>query len=196
MHSISRKILTTTAILGVFGAIAGAGVFALFTSQTENTANAVTAGTVAISDNDAGSSMYTLPNAKPSDTKVSCIRVNYSGTLDADVKLYIGDTIGALGPYVNLKIESGTQPSPTFPTCTGFVADSTAIYDGTLSAFATAHSSYTNGLVDNPGIVATKWAPSDAVVYRITATLDPATPDAQQAGITNAHKFTWAAKNQ
>ncbi len=197
MHSVSRKILTSVAILGVFGALAGAGVFASFSSATDNSANAITAGTVALADNDGGVALYTASNAKPGDVKTSCIRVSYTGSLDADVKLYIGDAIGALGDYVNLTIEPGTQASPTFPSCTNFVSDgSGTIYSGTLKAFATAHPSYATGLADNPGTTATKWATNDAVVYRITATVDSATPDAQQGATTSAHKLSWGARNQ
>ena len=52
--------------------------------------------------------MYDVSGAKPGDLIERCIRVSYSG-LDADVKLYAPDTIGALGQYLTLKIEQGTQ---------------------------------------------------------------------------------------
>ena len=59
--------------------------------------------------------------------------------------------IGALGPYVNLKIEPGTQVTPSFPSCTGFVADATgAIFDAALSTFPTT---YAGGISDYPGII-------------------------------------------
>lgn len=197
MHSTLRKVLATLAVVGVFGALAGAGAFSAFSSQTDNPGNIVAAGTVVIADNDSGTALYNLPTARPGDTKVSCIRVNYAGTLDADVKLYTPSSIGALGPYVNLQIEPGTQASPSFPSCTGFTPDAGgAIFNGTLTAFQSAHDTYASGLVDNPGTVATKWVTSDAVVYRVTATLSAATPDASQGATTGSHTIRWEARNQ
>jgi predicted ribosomally synthesized peptide with SipW-like signal peptide len=197
MHSTLRKVLATLAVVGLFGALAGAGAFSAFSSQTDSPGNVVTAGTVVITDNDGGTALYNLPTAKPGDTKVSCIRVNYTGSLDADVRLYTASTIGALGPYVNLQIEPGTQAAPSFPSCTGFTPDAGgAIFNGTLTAFQSTYGSYASGLADNPGTVATKWVNSDAVVYRVTATLSAATPDAQQGATTGSHTITWEARNQ
>ena len=118
------KILRTLVVLGVLACIAGAGVFSAFSSQTDNPGNVVTAGTVTLSDNDAGSALYALTAAKPGDSQTSCVKVTYTGSLNASVKLYTPSTIGELGPFVNLKIEPGTQASPSFPSCTGFTPDS------------------------------------------------------------------------
>jgi predicted ribosomally synthesized peptide with SipW-like signal peptide len=106
------KILRTLAVLGVLACIAAGGVFSAFSSQTDNPGNVVTAGTVALADNDAGSALYSIANAKPGDSQVSCVKVTYSGSLDASVRLYTPSTIGALGPSVSLKIEPGTQAAP------------------------------------------------------------------------------------
>ena len=45
--------------------------------------------------------------------------------------------LGGLGTYANIKVEYGTQASPSFPSCTGFVAGGT-LYDSDLPGFATA----------------------------------------------------------
>src|SRR5919109_2590223 len=109
--SASRKLVRTLVVLALAGTVASVGAFSAFSSQTENTGNVVTAGTVTLADNDAGQSAYSMTNAKPGASTTSCIRVSYSGSLDAGVKLYTPSTIGALGQYVNLKIEPGTQSS-------------------------------------------------------------------------------------
>lgn len=190
------KILRTLVVLGVIACIAGAGVFSAFSSQTDNPGNSVTAGTVKLADNDAGGAAYTLNNAKPGDSQASCVQVTYTGTLDASVRLYTPSTIGALGPSVSLKIEPGSQASPSFPSCTGFTPDAGgALFEGTLSSFAGEHNSFANGLVDNPGS-ATKWATSDSVVYRVTATLSPSAPDSSQGQSTGTHILRWEAQNQ
>jgi len=184
-------------VLGVLACIAGAGVFSAFSSQTDNPGNVVTAGSVTLADNDAGSALYTLTAAKPGDSQASCIKVTYTGSLDANVRIYTPSTIGELGPNVNLKIEPGTQASPTFPSCTEFTPDAGgALFEGTLASFAGTKNSYANGVVDFPGAVATKWATNDAVVYRVTATLSASAPDSAQGKTTGTHILRWEAQNQ
>lgn len=191
----TRKALRTFVVLGALAALASVGAFSAFSSQTDNPNNLVTAGSVALSDNDGGNAAYNLPNAKPGDTKSACIRVLYTGSLDADVKLFTPSTIGALGPHVNLTIEPGTQSTPN-PDCSGFTADSGgSLFSGTLSSFQSNHNSWANGLADNPGATA-KWATNNAVVYKITATLSSAAPDSAQGQSTGTHLFRWEARNQ
>ncbi len=191
------KILRMLAVLGVLACIAGAGVFSAFSSQTDNPGNTITAGTVVLSDNDSGSALYSLTNAKPGDSQASCIKVTYTGSLDASVKIYTSSTIGALGSSVNLKIEPGTQTTSVFPTCVGFTPDASgALFEGTLAGFASEHNSFANGIADNPGAVATKWVTNDAVVYRVTATLSSSAPDSAQGQSTGSHIIRWEAQNQ
>jgi len=187
----SRKLLLSLAVLGGAGAVAGLGTFAAFSSTTGNTGNAITAGTVVIGDNDAGGTMYSLTNQKPGDTVAKCIKVTYTGSLDATVKLYTPSAIGALGPYVDLVVESGTGGG-AFPDCTGFSAETTH-FNSTLATFGTNHTSYANGIQDFPG-AGTKWVNTDTVTYRITATL--ANNNLAQGLATGAHEFRWEAQNQ
>jgi len=190
------KILRTLVVLGVLACIAGAGVFSAFSSQTDNPGNTVTAGSVVLSDNDAGTAAYALTNAKPGASQSSCIKVTYTGSLDASVRLYTPSTIGALGPNVTLKIEPGSQASPSFPSCTGFTPDAGgALFEGTLSAFASEHNNFATGVVDFPGS-STKWATNDSVVYRVTATLSASAPDSAQGQTTGTHILRWEAQNQ
>jgi predicted ribosomally synthesized peptide with SipW-like signal peptide len=191
------KVLRTALLLGVVACIAGAGVFSAFSSQTENPGNVITTGTVSIEDNDSGVALYSMTAAKPSESKTSCIKVTYKGTLPATVKLFTSSTIGALGPYVNLKVEAGTQTSSTFPTCTEFtpLATGATVYEGTLSAFATEHATYATGITTNPAS-ATKWETNNALVYRFTATVSSSAPNSAQGATTGSHAFVWEAQNQ
>jgi predicted ribosomally synthesized peptide with SipW-like signal peptide len=191
--STTRKTLLTLLLVGVVGATAGLGTFSAFSSTTDNTGNSFSAGTVTISDNDAGSALYSVSAAKPGDTYTKCILLTYSGSLDADVKLYTTSSINAFGSNVDLTIEKGTG-SGSFPSCTGFSAQST-LYTGTLSNFASTYNSYTNGIAAYPGS-ATKWATGDTLVYRFTVTLNASTPNSAQGGTTGTHSFTWEARNQ
>ena len=190
------KILRTALLLGVVASIAGAGVFSAFSSQTENPGNIITTGTVTIEDNDGGTALYTMSAAKPGESKTSCIKVTYKGTLPSTVKLFTASTIGALGPFVNLKIEAGTQSTSTFPSCTEFTpAASPTVYEGTLSAFATEHPTFATGITTNPAS-ATKWETNNSVVYRFTATVSSTAPNTAQGATTGSHAFTWEAQNQ
>lgn len=192
----TTKVLLTALCVGALGSLAAMGVFGAFSSTTTNAGNTITAGTVAIADNDAGAAMYSIANAKPGESVSKCIKVTYTGSLDADVRIYTTSTIGALGQYVELTITPGTQTSPSFPSCTGFSADSGgALYTGTLANFASTKNSYANGVVDYPGS-GTKWAASESVVYQVTATLQSSAPESAQGATTGSHTFTWEARNQ
>lgn len=192
----TTKVLLTALCVGALGSLAAMGVFGAFSATTTNAGNTITAGTVSIADNDAGAAMYSISNAKPGESVSKCIKVTYTGSLDADVHIYTTSAIGALGQYVELTITPGTQTTPSFPSCTGFVADSGgALYTGTLANFATAKNSYANGVVDYPG-TGTKWATNESVIYQVTATLQSSAPEAAQGATTGAHTFTWEARNQ
>jgi predicted ribosomally synthesized peptide with SipW-like signal peptide len=198
--SRKRKLLSTLLIVTVVLAIAGIGTFAAFFSDTENDGNSFAAGTVYLSDNDAGAALYSVSNQKPGGTVEKCIKVTYGGTLDADVVLYTPSAItAALGDYVNLVITEGTQVTPSFPDCTGFVADAGApLFSNTLSNFAATHSAAGSGLASNPG-AATKWSAGNSIVYRVQLTLaDNNSANAgNAAGFTSGtHKFVWRATNQ
>lgn len=188
----SRKLLLSMAILGGAGTAAGFGTFAAFSSTTSNAGNTFTAGSVTIADNDAGGSLYNATGQAPNDAVESCIQVTYGGTLASDVSIYTPSAIGAIGPYVDLKIESGTQASPTFPDCTGFSAETTH-FAGTLASFAATHNDFASGITDYPGATAA-WNSADTVVYRITATLADNT--LAQGLTSGAHEFVWEAQNQ
>jgi hypothetical protein len=192
----STKVLLTALCVGALGSLAAMGVFGAFSSTTTNAGNTITAGTVAIADNDAGAAMYSIANAKPGESVSKCIKVTYTGSLDADVHIYTTSTIGSLGQYVDLTITPGTQATSTFPSCTGFTPDSGgALYTGTLQNFGNTKNTYANGVVDYPGS-GSKWATNESVVYQVTASLQSSAPDAAQGLTTGAHTFTWEARNQ
>jgi predicted ribosomally synthesized peptide with SipW-like signal peptide len=194
----TRKTLVTLLVLGVVGTLAGVGTFSAFSSTTDNTGNTFAAGTVYLADNDAGSYMYQVSNQKPGDVTQRCIRLTYTGSLAADVKLYTSSTVNALGTYVDLTIDKGTMPAGAFPGCTGFTADAGGpIFNSTLSNFTTTKNSYANGISAFPG-AQTSWAQNDTVVYRFTLTLqnNNLANGGASALTTGSHDFTWEARNQ
>lgn len=190
----TKKILRTILVAGVLSALAALATFSAFSSQTDNPGNNVTAGTVALTDNDGGTAAYNVTNAKPGQASTPfCVRVAYSGSLDSDVKLYAASAVsGPLAPYVTLKVETG---SGTATNCSDFTqaAGDATLFNSTLDTFP---SSYVTGIMDSGPTSATKWVNGNAVDYRVTATLSAAAPDSAQAATTGSHTIRFEARNQ
>ena len=176
--------------------MAGFGAFSAFSSTTTNAGNSFASGTVVLADNDANAAMYQLTNQKPGVTTDKCITVTYTGSLDADVKLYSGSTLGTLGPYVDLTVTRGTQATPTFPDCAGFVADavSPVLFTGTLAGFTAAHSDHDTGLATYPTGLGKWTSAAGTVAYKFSVGVKD--DDAAQGLATGSHDFVWQARNQ
>jgi hypothetical protein len=192
------KLLVSMLVVGVLGGIAGLGIFGAFSATTTNAGNEVRSGNVLLSDNDAGSALYFLPNAKPGDTVTRCIKVTYTGSLNANVRLYTPDnSLGPLAQYVDLIITQGTQSSSTFPNCSGFTpsAGGGVLYTGTLANFSTTRTNYATGIDTNPVSPAIGWNTNDTLVYQYQVTLNASAPATVEAQTTGTHAFTWEAVN-
>ena len=120
--SKARRITLSLLIVGVVGAVVGVGTLSAFSSSTSNSGNNFDAGTVYLTDNDAGSALYNVTNRKPGNTVTSCIKVTYGGTLPSDVHLYTLSTIGTLGKYMDMTVEKGTSTGAAFPGCGTFTS--------------------------------------------------------------------------
>lgn len=156
---------------------------AAFSATTDNGANNWTAGTVALSDNDSGTAMFTATGLKPADSGTRCITVTYNGSLAAAVKLH-ATASGTLGSHLTLTVEQGSGNAPA--ACTGFVSEST-IYSGTVAGLASTASTFGTGVGS--------FAPTAAgqtKSYRFVYTVQ----DNQAAqGTTASATFTWEAQN-
>lgn len=186
-----RKLSLTVLIVGLVAAAAGFGVFSAYSATTSNTGNSFASGSVAIGDNDGGSTaLYVGSNKKPGESVTSCIQVTYTGTLGASVKLYTPSTV-TNGSAFNLTVERGTQTTGAFPGCGDFSPTSQA-YDGSLGSFATTY----DGGIDGKEAAAA-WAQNDSVAYRFTITVnDDTAPNAHTSTMsTGSHEFTWEARN-
>lgn len=194
MKSLSnRSKLSVTLVILVFAALLiGLGTWAAFSSTTSNPGNSFAAGTVVLTDNDGGSAMFNLTGLKPGDTDSKCIKVDYSGSLPAGVKLY-GTNSGALGQYLDLKVTRGTISSGAFADCTNFTADATdyngdgagVIYDSDLASYP---ATYAAGITDPTA----SWTNPEQHAYMFTVTQqDNNAAQGQSATAT----FTWEARN-
>lgn len=160
---------------------------AAFTDTTDSVGSALAAGTVALSDDDAGSALFAVSNMAPGDTVTRCITVTYGGSITGTgpVRLYSGGYTdsASLGSHLNLTIEEGTGAG--FGDCAGFASNGT-LFSGVLAAFDAAHGDYATGTGG--------WQPAsspESKSYRITVQLDGATPNSQQGASVAGLTFVW-----
>ena len=181
----------------VAAAVTCVGAYAAFKAVLSNSGNSYASGRVALSDNAAGTAMFTtLTSAKPTDSETSCIRVRFDGSLDSTVRLY-GTISGTLAPYLTLTVTRGTDANPVFDDCSTFVADSTnyigsgagVIYSGALGSFP---ATYASGLVDPTSGSPETWSQNEVHIYKFVLTLGSNTAG---QGQTASAGFTWEARN-
>ncbi len=191
--SLKRRLVLTALVLGVIGSVAGFGTWSAFTATTTNSGNSYASGTVVINQHAGATTLYNGSNKGPgaSYQTVACVRVTYTGSLGATVKLYSSSVTN--GSTFNLKVERGsgiTAPDNTM-NCTGFSASSTA-YNGNLGSFPTTYAAGVDGKAG-----AAAWAQNDSVDYRFTISVnDDTTANAHTSALsTGSHSFTWEADN-
>jgi hypothetical protein len=195
---IVAKLLLTVAIAAWMGVAAFSDTFSSFNDVTANPAATLSAGSVTISDNDAGSAVLAMSNAKPTDNVAGCIVVTYDGTLPASVVLY-GNTGGTgLDAHLDLKVTRGTiSGTPAAGSCANFTADATnyigdgagIVYHGTLQGWPDTSAA---GLADPKAGAAATWTHGESHAYKLHVTLGGATA---AQGKTATQSFSWEAAN-
>lgn len=195
---VVAKLLVTAAIAGALGMASLTDTFSSFNDVTTNPGTAISAGTVAIADNDAGTALLSLANAKPGATVTACTVVTYSGTLPASVVLY-GTTGGTgLAPYLDLKVTRGTiTGTPASGSCANFTADATnyisqgagVVFASTLQAWPDTSAT---GLPDPKTGGVVTWTQGEKHAYRFAVTVQA---DIAGQGKTATQAFTWEAAN-
>ena len=194
--ALRSRWAVVVAILGglaVSGGLVWQASYSAFSATTSNPTNNWASGTVALSDDDSNTALFTASALKPGSTGTKCIAVTSSGTLASTVKLYGtgAATTNGLSTYVNLTITQGT--GGTFANaCSGFtpLGTGSSVFSGTLAGFATTATAFASGLGT--------WAPTGTApetrVFQFVYTLDAAAPNSAQGG-TAALGFTWEAQN-
>jgi hypothetical protein len=191
---MAGKAVVATAVLAL-ASLGTTWTLASFTAARTVGGSTFTAGTVSVTDNDAGSALLAMSVAKPGDIATSCMRVTYTGTGAARIRLY-GTTGGTgLDGYLTLVVTRGTNTSGTFGNCGGFTPDTTnhighgngVIYNGTLAGFA--DSSVAATMDPSAGSPET-WTNGESHDFRFFVSLGNS--DAAQ-GKTATQSFTWEA---
>lgn len=196
---LAIRLLASAAVLAAASGAWSAATWSALSDTSATPGNSVTAGSVDLSDNDSGGGLLVLASARPNDSVTGCVRVTYSGSAPAKVRLF-GATAGGTGlaNHLDLTVTRGTlSPGAGFGSCTTFTPDATnylgsgsgVVYVGTLAAFPADGS---GALADPTAAAATTWNAGDVHSYRFQATLRN-TPAAQ--GTTATPSFTWAARS-
>lgn len=189
------KMLLSTLSVGALGTVAALGVFGAFSATTQNSGNEITTGTVTLSDNDTGQALFTINNAEPGDSWSRCIKVTYSGSVEAEVRNYVTQEDGPLLPYIRMTVDPGTQTgTAAFPSCDGFVPDDpntpeTAIPAGGITG------TWDAGMVMLSPTGATTWQPGDSVVTRLKIRLTEDTPNLAMGATSGVSTIYWEARN-
>jgi hypothetical protein len=189
VNRVTRMLvaLIATALTAV---ASGSATFAAFTLTTANTNNTYAAGTVTLGDNDGATLMWNVTNQLPTSAAiVRCIRVTYTGSLPASVRLYTTTPASGLDQYLNITVDKGSMPAATtFPNCGGFAAEASISPVGTLK---NARGGWANGIPAFPG-VQTRWNTGNSLVYRFTVQLQNVFA---AQGLPGLVAFTWEAQN-
>lgn len=186
------KILGTLAAVALVGVLGVAGTTAALSDTTDSGANEFDASEIELADNDVGSFLYDVDNQEPGEYVERCIQVSYTGTTDSKVALFMdGAAIGAVGPFVDMTVDVGTQTTVAFPDCAGFTPVEN-LYTGTLAGFRTAHGTAAAGVVYGPR-TGDRWDGGDSVVYKVRLELSH---DARPVGanFSGPHTYTWRAE--
>ena len=148
-------------------------------------------GSVVLTDDDAGSALFTVSAMSAGQSETRCITVKYEGTSTASaVRLYGASATSTLSPYLDLVVKRGGAGS----TCaaqgtltTIFDAATPAASAGTLQAFTTNHSGYASAI--NTG-----WTPAvlnETRAFVITFTVKD---DNNAQNKTAQPSFTWEVR--
>ena len=198
LHTNRRKLLASALALALLATLQGLRMtWSAFSGAAGNTASNVVAGSVALTDNDSGSAMFTMSGMVPNDTDTSCIKVTSTGTLPSLVKLYGTVSGTGLASYLTMTVTRGTAPNG-FDDCTGFTPDSAnayglgagVLYSGNMSSYP---ADWSAGIADpHTASVNEAWTTSEVHTYKVQVTLqNNAAAASKTAGLT----LTWEARN-
>lgn len=161
------RVLVPLAGLAAAAALA-VGSGADFTSNSVNSSNAFSTGSLTQTNSKAGSAVFDLANMKPGDTLNGSVTIKNSGTLGAGFKLTETATNG-FTTKSNLRLTI-TESGSTAPVWTGTFGELTAA--GPL--------------------VLGDWAPGQAKTFVFSVTLDSKADNTEQ-GKTATATYSWDA---
>jgi len=192
----ARLAALPVAVLAAAGIISTSS-YAAFSSTTSNDGNSWESGSVRLTDDDAGSALFTVTDVQPGDEGENCVTVTSEGSLPATVRLYGKDhqTTNLMSSHLQLVVEQGTGGRAG--DCQGFVPDpaGAAVFSGTLAGFASTHRDHATG--------AATWSPEgqtavgtpESRTFRIHWTLADDAPNSVQSSFARI-AFVWEGQSR
>ena len=164
----------------------GVGVVtrAAFVDMTDNRSNTFQSGDVVLTDDDQDVALFNVAAMAPGATVTRCVQVSYTGSLGADVHLYSAVGGNGLAQFLDTTVHIGTGGNAA--SCTGFTPTST-LFTGTLAAFGSSHTGYTDGLRGFDGA-----SNPTARTYRVSVTLRD---DQAAQNLSGSLDLIWEAQN-
>jgi hypothetical protein len=207
-----RTLLAAAVPVGLVlsAAVVWQSTAAAFTATTDNEGNTWQAGSVVLADSARGSKLFDTATGDgalhPGSTRSRCIRVDYTGSLTADIRLSVTSPDPAattLDPYLVMSVERGKDVTATTPVpadcSTGFTSpvaflyntalasDAAAVRTSTMADLKAAHGDYAHGLP-----VGAPVAGGTSLTFRITYAVED---DDGAQNTTSQATFTWEAQN-
>ena len=142
---VAVALATPVAILGA-AALVWQASYAAFSGTTRSSGNSWSTGTVALTDDDAGSARFQAANLTPDDTETRCIKVTATASVPGTVKGYALNPVPSpqgLEDHILVSIRQGSGGS--FASCDGFTSAGTLISNMPLSTLATFND-YAHGM--------------------------------------------------
>lgn len=186
------------AALLVSGLLVSQASYSAFSATTNNAGNSWASGSMALSNDAAGTALFTASNIKPGDAGSKCITISTTANVASTLKLYAANYskgTKSLGDRINVTVTSGNFPAaaPANGSCTGFTTGAVVVPATTsLTAFAAASTNYATG-ADSFALAA-----GGTRTYKIDWTFaslgTPAADNAYQ-GDSASIGFTWEAQS-
>ena len=185
-RTLSLKVLASVAALSLFAAVGAWGTYSAFTDTTDASGSTFSSGTVHITDDDAGSAMFTLSGLVPGASATKCINVTNSGDVPFSNVALSAASSGALAGALQVTIDKGSGATGgASSSCTSFSVSTAALVSGLLNALPSAAS---------PADDSSSWAVGATRSYRVTVKLDAQAASSFQ-GKTASLDLTWTASS-
>jgi predicted ribosomally synthesized peptide with SipW-like signal peptide len=183
---LSLRLVTSLVALSGILSLGAYGTYSAFTDTTTDAGNSFGSGTVKITDDDAGSAIFSVAGLVPSATVQKCINVTNAGTVPFANVALSGTASGLLAPALNVVVDRGTGATGgSAGSCTGFSVAQAGIVTATLDAFPSLAA---------PVNDATGWGVGATKSYRISVTLDSLAGNVLQGKLANLD-LAWTASS-
>ncbi|MQA33483.1 hypothetical protein [Modestobacter roseus] len=183
-------VVSTAGALVLAAALVWQAAYAGFAASTTPIAAGVTTGTVAVGNEIEGLGTVALPALRPGETYTECVAVTSTGSVPAQVRLYVKDrsaTATALPSSLTFTWTAGTGGGVN-DDCAAFTP-TTSTVTSTLASFGTT---YAQGVLpwDTTG-----GATAERRTYRVSFSLSANAP-ASVKGASATVTFAWEAQQR